>query len=69
LDRVGLLADLAANISKNAANILSAKTETKDDATVTSFFTITVDSTTHLERVIADIRKIKNVQEVTRIDH
>ncbi len=69
LDRVGLLADLAANISKNSANILSARTDTrKDDAQVTLFFTITVGNTTHLEQVLTDIRKIKNVQEVVRMD-
>ncbi len=68
MDRVGLLADLAANISKNAANILSARTETRDKNLVTSFFTISVDNTTHLERVLSDIRKIKSVQEVRRID-
>jgi GTP pyrophosphokinase len=68
LDRVGLLADLAANISKNAANILSARTDNRNiDETVTSFFTITVENTTHLEQVLADIRKIKNVREVVRI--
>jgi len=68
LDRVGLLADLAANISKNASNILSARTETRDDKMVTSYFTITVDNTTHMERVLADIRKIKSVQEVRRVE-
>ncbi len=68
LDRVGLLADLAANISKNAANILSARTDNRNaDETVTSFFTISVENTTHLDRVLADIRRIKNVQEVVRI--
>ncbi|MBW1777238.1 MAG: bifunctional (p)ppGpp synthetase/guanosine-3',5'-bis(diphosphate) 3'-pyrophosphohydrolase, partial [Deltaproteobacteria bacterium] len=68
LDRVGLLADLAANISKNAANILSARSENRsDDETVTSFFTISVENTTHLDRVLADIRRIKNVHEVVRI--
>ncbi|MEW5908776.1 MAG: ACT domain-containing protein, partial [Thermodesulfobacteriota bacterium] len=69
LDRVGLLADLASNISKNAANILSARTETREDKIVTSFFTISVENTGHLERVLSDIKKIKSVQEVKRIDH
>lgn len=68
LDRVGLLADLASNISKNAANILSARTETREDKVVTSFFTISVENTGHLERVLSDIKKIKSVQEVKRID-
>ncbi|OGP63792.1 MAG: GTP pyrophosphokinase, partial [Deltaproteobacteria bacterium RBG_13_49_15] len=68
IDRVGLLADLAANISKNAANILSARTETNEDKIVTSLFTISVENTGHLEQVLSDVRKIKNVQEVKRID-
>jgi GTP pyrophosphokinase len=67
-DRVGLLADIAANISKNSANILSANTETRESKIVDSFFTIAVEDTEHLKRVLSAIRKIKHIQEVTRID-
>ena len=67
-DRVGLLADIAANISKNGANIISANTETRESKIVDSFFTITVNDTEHLNRVLADIRKVKHIQEVRRID-
>jgi len=66
-DRVGLLADIAATISKNAANILSANTETHEDKTVDTFFSIGVKSTEHLKRVLSDLRKIKMVQEVRRV--
>ncbi len=67
LDRVGLLADIAATISKNAANILSANTETHEDKTVDTFFSIGVKSTEHLKRVLSDLKKIKMVQEVRRV--
>jgi GTP pyrophosphokinase len=46
-DRVGLLADITANISKNGANILSANTETRGSKIVDSLFTIAVQNTDH----------------------
>jgi len=66
-DRVGLLADITANISKNGANILSANTETRDSKIVDSLFTIAVENTDHLNRVLSAIRKIKYIQHVRRI--
>lgn len=66
-DRVGLLADIAATISKNDANILKVNTETRDNKTVDSYFTITVKNTDHLKRVISDLKKVKLVQLVRRI--
>ncbi|MFC1857867.1 RelA/SpoT family protein [Thermodesulfobacteriota bacterium] len=66
-DRVGLLADLAANISKNESNILKVNTESRENKTVDSFFTIAVEDTDHLEKVLTDIKKIKHVQFVKRI--
>ena len=68
-DRVGLLADIASNISKNGANIISANTETMGKKVVESFFTITVEDTRHLNRVLSAIRKIKHIHEVMRIDN
>ena len=67
LDRVGLLAEMAAAISKNEANILSLNTETKVDKTVDSILTLGIVSTTHLNKIIADIKKIKYVQSVRRL--
>ena len=67
-DRVGLLADVASNISKNGANIIHAQTETREDKMVTSMFTILVKDTGHLKQVLSDIKKVKSVQEVLRID-
>ncbi len=67
LDRVGLLADMAATISKNDANILSLNTHTRDDQTVDSVLTIGIVSTVHLEKVLKDLKKIKYVQSVQRL--
>ena len=67
-DRVGLLADITANISKNGANILSANTETRQSTIVDSLFTIAVENTDHLNKVLSAIRKVKHIQDVRRID-
>jgi GTP pyrophosphokinase len=67
LDRVGLLADIASAISKNSANILSVNTETKLDNTVDSFFTLGIENTAHLQKVLSDLKKVKYVQGVKRI--
>jgi GTP diphosphokinase / guanosine-3',5'-bis(diphosphate) 3'-diphosphatase len=66
-DRLGLLADLVGNISKFGANILNAKTETRENKMVDSFFTIGVEDTTHLEKIIGAVKKVKHVQEVKRV--
>jgi GTP pyrophosphokinase len=66
-DRVGLLADVVGNISKNEANILNARTETLDNKMVHSTFTIDVENTDHLNRVLAAIKKVRHVLEVKRI--
>ena len=67
LDRVGLLADVATSISKNGANILSANTETHEDQTVDTYFALGVADTRQLNKVLADIRKVKLVQDVQRV--
>jgi GTP pyrophosphokinase len=67
-DRFGLLAEITASISKNSANIVQAHTETKENKMVDTFFTIAVEGTDHLNRVLTSIRKIKFVQDVKRLD-
>jgi len=67
MDRMGLLADVAASISKCGANILSANTETDDDKVVSSYFTLGVENIEQLEQVLASLRNIKQVQEVHRM--
>jgi len=66
-DRVGLLADVVGNISKFGANILNAKTETSENKMVDSFFTIVVEDTTQLEKIVSAVKKVKHVQEVKRV--
>ncbi len=66
-DRVGLLADVVSNISKFGANILSAKTEIRENKMVDSYFTIVVENTSHLEKILSAVKKVKLVQEVKRI--
>ncbi|MCK5783297.1 MAG: bifunctional (p)ppGpp synthetase/guanosine-3',5'-bis(diphosphate) 3'-pyrophosphohydrolase [Desulfobacterales bacterium] len=68
-DRFGLLADITGTISKSEANIINAKTHTNDDKTVDSYFSIEVEDTAHLKRVLTAIKKIKHVHEVKRIDN
>jgi GTP pyrophosphokinase len=66
-DRVGLLADVVGNISKFGANILNAKTETRENKIVDSYFTIVVENTGHLEKIVSAVKKVKLVQDVRRI--
>jgi GTP pyrophosphokinase len=66
-DRVGLLADVVGNISKFGANILNASSETRENKMVDSYFTIGVEDTGHLEKILSAIRKVKLVQDVKRI--
>ena len=66
-DRVGLLADVVGNISKFGANILNASSETRDNRMVDSYFTIGVEDTNHLERILSAVRKVKLVQDVKRV--
>ncbi|MBN1930393.1 MAG: bifunctional (p)ppGpp synthetase/guanosine-3',5'-bis(diphosphate) 3'-pyrophosphohydrolase [Desulfobacterales bacterium] len=67
-DRVGLLADLAAEISKKGANILTASTELRENGIVDGFFTIAVEDTEHLNKVLTSIKKVRLVQRVSRVD-
>ena len=66
-DRFGLLADIASVISKHKSNILSAKTETHETGVGLFYFTILVESTDQLRRIMSDIRKVKKVTDVKRI--
>ncbi len=66
-DRVGLLADVVGNISKYGANILNASSETRENKMVDSYFTIGVEDTNHLDKILAAVRKVKLVQDVRRV--
>ena len=65
-DRIGLLADIAASISKHASNIVSAKTETLENGVVETFFTIYVNDIDHLNTLLSEIKKVKLVHDASR---
>ena len=67
-DRVGLLADIASNISKNGANIIGANTVTNENMVVDSQFTLTVKDIDHLKKVLSDLKKVKLVVDARRLD-
>ncbi len=67
LDRMGLLADVAASISKCGANILTARSETSNDRVVSSYFTLAMENTEQLELVLSGLKSVKHVQEVHRM--
>ncbi len=67
LARVGLLADITANISKNEANILDVNTKMIDNNGIEILLTLSVDNTHHLEKVLTSLKKVKYVQKVNRI--
>ena len=67
MDRMGLLADVAASISKNGANILTAHSETSSDKIVSCYFTLSVENTEQLELVVSALKNVKHVQEVRRM--
>jgi GTP pyrophosphokinase len=66
-DRMGLLADVVGSISKSGANILTATSNTKDNKMVESLFTINVEGTEQLSRILSSLRKVKHVQEAERM--
>jgi GTP pyrophosphokinase len=67
LDRMGLLADVAASISKCGANILTARSEMNNDKVVSGYFTLAVENTQQLELVLSGLKNVKQVQEVRRM--
>jgi GTP pyrophosphokinase len=67
-DRVGLLADVATNISKHGANILNVRSEIREDNTVESIFTVAVKNKDHMQRLLTAIKKVRMIIGVARID-
>jgi GTP pyrophosphokinase len=66
-DRFGLLADVASAISKNKSNILTARTETSASGVGSFYFTLMVESSDQLRKIMADIKKVKKVTTVKRV--
>jgi GTP pyrophosphokinase len=67
LDRMGLLADVAAAISKCGANIVAANSQITNDKVVSSFFTLAVENTQQLEQVLSGLKNVKHVRSVHRM--
>jgi GTP pyrophosphokinase len=67
-DRVGLLADIAATISKQGTNILTADSTVRQNKTVDLYFTIMVKDTKQLESVITALLRLKTVRSARRVD-
>lgn len=66
-DRLGLLADLAAGIAKNNAQIINADIKTLDNSSVNNVFVLSVNNTNHLNQIINEVKKVKGVMRVRRI--
>jgi GTP pyrophosphokinase len=66
-DQFGLLAEIASVISKHKSNILNAKTETLETGVSLFYFSIMVESSDQLRKIMSDIRKIKKGTEVKRV--
>ena len=66
-DRSGLLADLANVISVNKSNIQSTRSETSEVGIGYFYFTLTVENSGHLQKIISDLKKVKKVKDVKRI--
>ena len=67
-DRVGLLADIAASISRAGANILSASSKVNTHQNALLSFTIVVKDRVQLEAVMAEIKQVKPVHTVRRVE-
>jgi GTP diphosphokinase / guanosine-3',5'-bis(diphosphate) 3'-diphosphatase len=66
-DRMGLLADITAVISQMDANIVDVNLESQQDKMVNGSFTISVKNIAHLENVIAKLKKVEALQEISRV--
>ncbi len=67
-DRLGLLADITTVLSKSGANILNTNSEITENSIVNCFFTITVEGTEQLKKVISALKRVKSVYGVKRMD-
>ncbi len=66
-DRQGLLAEITSVISQADANIIDVQLESQPNKTVTGYFTITVANLTHLDNVMAKLKKVDTIQEIRRL--
>ncbi len=66
-DRIGLLAEITAVISKADANIVDVQLESLPNKTVTGYFTLSIANLEHLDTVLARLRRIDTMQEIHRL--
>jgi len=66
-DRMGLLAEITAVLSKADANIVDVQLESLPDKTVTGYFTISIANRKHLDTVMTKLNKIDTIQEIRRL--
>lgn len=66
-DKKGLLADITSSISSLETNIINAKVRTTPDKKAISVFEVEINNLKHLEAVINEIKKVKDVLKVTRL--
>ncbi len=67
VNKMGMLADISAAISKKEANIVSAKIDSTNDNKGIAFFTVEVKNLAHLNEVIKSIKRIKDIISAKRI--
>jgi GTP pyrophosphokinase len=67
LDRARLLSDITSTLSDQQVNILHAAVNTTKDQTAFSRFTFEMADASHLDAVLAAVRKIEGVYDVYRI--
>ena len=65
-DKVGLLAEISSVLSQMEANVVDINLESEKDKMVNGFFTIAVKDIDHLDDVIAKLKKINTIQEISR---
>lgn len=66
-DRIGLLAEISAEISKAGANIHDVRFENQGNKYMHGQITILVTDIAHLDAVMAKLKKIPTLQEVKRV--
>ena len=67
LDRAGLLNDITQVLSEHHVNILSASVHTTKSRVAVSKFTFQMGDTTHLDRLLAAVRRIEGIYDVYRV--
>lgn len=67
LDRAGLLSDISRVLSEHHVNILSAAVHTSKERLAISKFSFQMGDTTHLDRLLAAIRRVDGVYDAYRV--